>query len=122
MRKTNPLTKQRFKPQVSAAFGSVSILIKANGINPQNFDISCISEVTESSFEVCCDLPSTILKCDRPFHIGVSLAIGHGFICRFSIRRYNLEGNTRLRFDVVAWRDIGELNLPFSRVQWSPNA
>jgi hypothetical protein len=30
MRKTNPLTKQRFKPQVSAAFGSVSIQIDAN--------------------------------------------------------------------------------------------
>jgi hypothetical protein len=65
---------------------------------------------------------SYTLKRDRPFHIGVSPAIGHGFIYRFSIQRYNLEGNTRLRFDVVAWRDMGEPNLPLSRVQWSPNA
>jgi hypothetical protein len=35
MRKTNPLTKLRFKPQVSVAFASVSILIDANGIVPQ---------------------------------------------------------------------------------------
>jgi hypothetical protein len=34
MRKTNPLTKLRFKPQVSAAFASVSILIDANGVDP----------------------------------------------------------------------------------------
>jgi hypothetical protein len=31
--KTNPLTKLRFKPQVSAAFGSVSILIHADWID-----------------------------------------------------------------------------------------
>src|SRR5277367_5375546 len=34
MRKTNPLTKLRFKPQVSAAFASVSILIDADPIDP----------------------------------------------------------------------------------------
>jgi hypothetical protein len=32
--KTNPLTKLRFKPQVSAAFASVSILIYADSIHP----------------------------------------------------------------------------------------
>jgi hypothetical protein len=34
MRKTNPLTKPRFKPQVSAAFASVSILIDADLVHP----------------------------------------------------------------------------------------
>ena len=33
-RKTNPLTKLRFTPQVSAAFASVSILIDAYCIEP----------------------------------------------------------------------------------------
>src|SRR4051794_34241313 len=36
MRKTKPLTKQRFKPQVSAAFDSVSIKIDAYCVCPQN--------------------------------------------------------------------------------------
>jgi hypothetical protein len=35
MRKTNPLTKLRFKPQVSAAFASVSILIYADCVDPE---------------------------------------------------------------------------------------
>jgi hypothetical protein len=36
MRETNPLTKLRFKPQVSAAFASVSILIDADLVNPES--------------------------------------------------------------------------------------
>ena len=39
MRKTKPLTKQRFKPQVSAAFGSLSIKIDAQSINPDQKEI-----------------------------------------------------------------------------------
>jgi hypothetical protein len=35
MRKTNLLTKLRFKPQVSAAFASVSILIHAIFVDPE---------------------------------------------------------------------------------------
>ena len=35
MRKTNPFTKLRFKPQVSAAFASVSILIDADLVGPE---------------------------------------------------------------------------------------
>jgi hypothetical protein len=35
MRRTNPLTKQRSKPQVSTVFGSVSILIDAECTSPR---------------------------------------------------------------------------------------
>ena len=36
---SNPLTKLRFKPQVSAAFASVSILIDADSVDPEAFEV-----------------------------------------------------------------------------------
>jgi hypothetical protein len=53
MRKTNPLTKLRFKPQVSAAFALVSILMDAYGVNPKPSRLCGKSQTTQSGFEVC---------------------------------------------------------------------
>jgi hypothetical protein len=52
MRKTNPLSKLRFKPQVSAAFASVSILIDANCINPKDSAFCRMAQISQGSLEV----------------------------------------------------------------------
>jgi hypothetical protein len=55
MRKTNPLTKLRFKLQVSAAFASVSILIDADPIRPKEAGGGGVSQCSESLAERFCD-------------------------------------------------------------------
>jgi hypothetical protein len=51
MRKTNPLTKLRFKPQVSAAFASVSILIGADCIDLERLRLADIIKFTTLDVE-----------------------------------------------------------------------
>jgi hypothetical protein len=52
MHKTNTLTKLRFKPQVSAAFASVSILIDANRINPEECCRTAAAPLTQGIMKV----------------------------------------------------------------------
>jgi hypothetical protein len=47
MRKANPLTKLRFKPQVSAVFASVSILIDAGLIDPEDPNLVPMPEISK---------------------------------------------------------------------------
>jgi hypothetical protein len=70
MRKINPFTKQRFKPQVSAAFALVSILIDANSIDSDFAFGACMEKTDQRSVQiririsrdlrVCCGAPAVL--------------------------------------------------------------
>jgi hypothetical protein len=78
--KTNLLTKQRFKPQVSAAFGSVSIWIHAYGINPQNPDSVMPLNPPEENAEVSSNAESSLIAQDKINLGGITPAIRDGLI------------------------------------------
>src|SRR5271155_3064308 len=63
MRKTNPFTKLRFKPQVSAAFASVSILIDANRICPKQ-----LRQFSQCNAFIFCSACSQLSKSYNQIH------------------------------------------------------
>jgi hypothetical protein len=82
MRKTNPLTKLRFKPQVSAVFASVSILINAYLIDPDDALARGATVIMQEVPQVETDLKALSVDENGAREILVVPGIGEGDIWR----------------------------------------
>jgi hypothetical protein len=99
MRKTNPLTKLRFKPQVSAAFGSVSIRICASHVQPQPSHLILMVEIAEHCVHMPSKLDFIVIGSDVAEIFDISPAVGDCDVVRVVPQVRVLKSEVGLRTD-----------------------
>ena len=75
MRKTKPLRKQRFNPQISAAFGSGSIKIHADGVDLNRSLGIETAKALKSLFKISSHSEAFPVESDRNGVIRVSASV-----------------------------------------------
>jgi hypothetical protein len=120
MRKTNPLTKLRFESQVSAAFASVSILIDADAVCPQDPRAIAVPHSYKSCIQVYSNVQASSITEDRQSVLQVSSNIRNRIVF-WMMFELCYEKAYNYRFVPGSWCKLHETNdLRFHEweVQW----
>jgi len=90
---------QRFKPQVSAAFGSVSILIDANHVQPHPSHLMLMVEIAEHCIHMPSKLDFKVIDSDVAEIFDISPAVGDCEVVRVVPQVCVLKSEVGLRTD-----------------------